>query len=202
MAADLPEADGLLAAVSHTESAVHTAQTNIEPWLPTPHMSYAEYYRNRIFIYVVRLQWEMCRGRSRDNRREWVCLCSERIVGRWSDLVPTRASGHKWHPPPDTLPSLVHSLFVNHVVTLSLLHQPVCYPTWPACLCLFVFSRACASLVCVSLWVTRVHPSTPELISSDLISSQLADVEQLARCCRDYTSPQCSGQELVDHSGK
>lgn len=57
-----------------------------------------------------------------------------------------------------------------------------CVAAVAACSCVAVAVlgiTACMSVcVCLSLWVARVHASTQKLIWSDLISSQLADVEQ------------------------
>lgn len=123
---------------------------------------------------------DMCRER-RSDQVAVMPLCCERIVGRWSDSS-TCLGAHMTS-------SLWHTLLSGHPFTFwKPTWQPrhtlicmcvcVCYPTWLTCPSLFV---CITSFVCVRLCKpvgSRGFMCRPRLIGADLISSQLADVEQ------------------------
>lgn len=123
---------------------------------------------------------DMCRER----RSDQVAVMPLAVRGLWvGDLIPARASAHTWHPHSDTLSSVVHPFTFwkptwqpRH--TLICMCVCVCYPTWPTCPSLFV---CITSFVCVRLCKpvgSHGFMCRPRLIGADLISSQLADVEQ------------------------
>lgn len=110
--------------------------------------------------------------------------CLSAVRGLWvGDLIPARASAHTWHPHSDTLSSVVHPFtFLKPTWqprhTLICMCVCVCYPTWLTCPSLFV---CITSFVCVRLCKpvgSHGFMCRPRLIGADLISSQLADVEQ------------------------
>ena len=108
-------------------------------------------------------------------------LCCERIVGRWSDsstCLGAHMTSSLWHTllSGPSIHFLKNPRQTRHL--LICMCVCVCYPTWLTCPGLFVCITSFACVCACKPVGSHGFMRRPRLIGSDLISSQLADVEQ------------------------